>query len=60
MSQVALGLAAPDGSNRTVVREIAMKFPTSGDRGTARARQLGRPPTRESAALVAFHVPAEG
>ena len=32
MSQVAPRSAAPDGSNRTVVREIAMKFPTSGSR----------------------------
>ena len=56
MSQVALGLAAPDGSNRTVVGEISMKFPASGI-------AVLRPPGRwadlqlGSAALVAFHVP---
>lgn len=56
MSQVALGLAAPDRSNRTVVDDISMKFPTSGIAvlrlpGSWSDLQLG------SAALVAFHVP---
>lgn len=56
MSQVALGLAAPDGSNRTVAGEISMKFPTSGIAvlrlpGSWADLRLG------SAALVAFHVP---
>lgn len=56
MSQVSLALAAPDRSNRTVVGEISMKFPTSGIAvlrlpGSWADLQVG------SAALIAFHVP---
>lgn len=56
MSHVSLGLAAPDRSNRTVVGEISMKFPTSGIAvlrfpGGWADLQIG------SGALIAFHIP---
>jgi len=56
MSQVSLMLGAPDRSDRTVVGEISMKFPTSGIAvlrlpGSWADLQVG------SAALIAFHVP---
>jgi len=56
VSQVSLGLANPNGSNRTALSELSMKFPTSGmavllvSGGWANL-QLG------SARLVSFHVP---
>jgi len=56
VSQVALGLADPNGSNRTAVGAISMKFPTSGIAvlhvaGGWADLQLG------GATLVSFHVP---
>ncbi len=56
MSSVALGLATPDGSNKTAAEHISTKFPTSAIavlRTAERWDQL----TLSSAALVTFHVP---
>ena len=56
MSQVALGLAADDGSNPTAVEGISTKFPTSA---IALLRTGGpwEQLTLGGAALVTFHVP---
>lgn len=55
-SQLALGLAAPAGTNAAVAAEISAKFPTSA---IAVLRVPGRWDSVElgSAALVGFHVP---
>lgn len=56
ISQVALGLAAPDGSDDAAAEQISMKFPTSG---IAVLRIPGSWAGLElsGAELVSFHVP---
>jgi phosphohistidine phosphatase len=56
MTQVALGLAAADGSNTTAAERISTKYPTSAMAvfrvtGSWKDVELG------SAELVDFHVP---
>ena len=56
MSQVALGLAAAEGSNPTAAESISTKFPTSA----IAVLRTGEPwdlLTLSGAALVTFHVP---
>jgi phosphohistidine phosphatase len=56
MSAVALGLATPDGSNKTAAEHVSTKFPTSAI-AVLRAAQPWDRLTLSSAALVTFHVP---
>jgi phosphohistidine phosphatase len=56
MSAVALGLAAPDGSNTTAAESISTKFPTSAI-AVLRTSEPWDQLTLSSAALVTFHVP---
>jgi phosphohistidine phosphatase len=56
MSQVALGLATADGSNKTAAAHISTKFPTSAI-AVLRTAQPWEQLTLSSAALVTFHVP---
>ena len=56
MSQVALGLATPDGSNKTAAEHISTKFPTSAIAVLRTAEPWGQL-ALSSAALVTFHVP---
>ena len=56
ISQVALGLATPDGSNTTAAEHISTKFPTSAI-AVLRTAQPWDQLTLSSAALVTFHVP---
>ncbi len=56
MSQVALGLATPDGSNTTAAEHISTKFPTSAIAVLRTAQPWDRL-ALSSAALVTFHVP---
>jgi phosphohistidine phosphatase len=56
MSQVALGLATADGSNKTAAAHISTKFPTSAI-AVLRTAQPWDQLTLSSAALVTFHVP---
>jgi phosphohistidine phosphatase len=56
MSHVALGLATPDGSNKTAAEHISTKFPTSAI-AVLRTAQPWDQVTLSSAALVTFHVP---
>jgi len=56
MSQVALGLATPDGSNKTAAEHISTKFPTSAIAVLRTAEPWDRL-ALSSAALVTFHVP---
>ncbi len=56
MSSVALGLATPDGSNKTAAEHISTKFPTSAI-AVLRTAEPWDELTLSSAALVTFHVP---
>jgi phosphohistidine phosphatase len=56
MSAVALGLAAPDGSNTTAAESISTKFPTSAI-AVLRTSEPWDQLTLSGAALVTFHVP---
>jgi phosphohistidine phosphatase len=56
LSSVALGLATPDGSNKTAAEHISTKFPTSAI-AVLRTAQPWDQLTLSSAALVTFHVP---
>ncbi len=56
MSSVALGLATPDGSNKTAAEHISTKFPTSAI-AVLRTAQPWDELALSSAALVTFHVP---
>ena len=56
ISQVALGLATPDGSNTTAAEHISTKFPTSAI-AVLRTAHPWDQLTLHSAALVTFHVP---
>jgi phosphohistidine phosphatase len=56
ISQVALGLATADGSNKTAAAHISTKFPTSAI-AVLRTAQPWDQLTLSSAALVTFHVP---
>ena len=56
MSQVALGLATPDGSNKTAAEHISTKFPTSAI-AVLRTAAPWEELTLSSAALLTFHVP---
>jgi phosphohistidine phosphatase len=56
ISQVALGLATADGSNKTAAAHISTKFPTSAI-AMLRTAQPWDQLTLSSAALVTFHVP---
>jgi phosphohistidine phosphatase len=56
MSQVALGLATADGSNKTAATHISTKFPTSAI-AVLRTAEPWDQLTLSSAALVTFHVP---
>ncbi|MGH3676011.1 MAG: SixA phosphatase family protein [Mycobacterium sp.] len=56
MSQVALGLATADGSNKIAAEHISTKFPTSAI-AVLRTAQSWDQLTLSSAALVTFHVP---
>lgn len=56
MSSVALGLATPDGSNKTAADHISTKFPTSAI-AVLRTAQPWDNLALSSAALVTFHVP---
>ena len=56
MSSVALGLATPDGSNKTAAEHISTKFPTSAI-AVLRTGEPWDQLTLSSAALVTFHVP---
>jgi phosphohistidine phosphatase len=56
MSSLALGLAAPDGSNASATEHISTKFPTSAI-AMLRTTQPWDQLTLSSAALVGFHVP---
>lgn len=58
MSQVALGLATADGSNKTAAQNISTKFPTSAIALLRTAEPWDRL-TLRSAALVTFHVPRQ-
>jgi phosphohistidine phosphatase len=56
MSSVALGLATPDGSNKTAAEHISTKFPTSAI-AVLRTAHAWDQLALSSAALVTFHVP---
>jgi phosphohistidine phosphatase len=56
ISQVALGLATPEGSNNTAAEHISTKFPTSAIAVLRTARPWDEL-SLNSAALVTFHVP---
>ena len=56
ISQVALGLATAEGSNKTAAEQIATKFPTSAIAVLRTAEPWDRL-TLSGAALVTFHVP---
>jgi phosphohistidine phosphatase len=56
MSAVALGLAAPDGSNTTAAETISTKFPTSAI-AVLRTSEPWDQLSLSGAALVTFHVP---
>jgi phosphohistidine phosphatase len=56
MSSVALGLATPDGSNKTAAEHISTKFPTSAI-AVLRTAESWDQLALSSAALVTFHVP---
>ncbi len=56
MSQVALGLATPDGSNKIAAEHISTKFPTSAI-AVLRTAEPWDQLALSSAALVTFHVP---
>jgi phosphohistidine phosphatase len=56
MSAVALGLATPEGGNKTAAEHISTKFPTSSI-AVLRTAQPWDELTLSSAALVTFHVP---
>ena len=56
MSSVALGLATPDGSNKTAAEHISTKFPTSAI-AVLRTAEPWDQLALSSAALVTFHVP---
>jgi phosphohistidine phosphatase len=56
MSQVALGLATADGSNKTAAEHISTKFPTSAIAVLRTAQPWARL-ALSGAALVTFHVP---
>jgi phosphohistidine phosphatase len=56
MSSVALGLATPEGSNKSAAEQISTKFPTSAI-AVLRTAEPWSEVTLSSAALVTFHVP---
>ena len=56
MSSVALGLATPEGSNKTAAEHISTKFPTSAI-AVLRTAEPWDQLTLSGAALVTFHVP---
>ena len=56
ISQVALGLATADGSNKTAAENISTKFPTSAI-AVLRTGEPWDELTLSGAALVTFHVP---
>jgi phosphohistidine phosphatase len=56
LSQVALGLATTEGSNKTAAEDISNKFPTSAI-AVLRTAKPWSELTLDSAALVTFYVP---